>query len=251
MARKSLKAYALGTALLAALSSMPLSAQAAITVFHGEDQGAAIAGPFTNSDAAQTSFLGAASGFGSVRTETFGSLAVGTASLGGTFAIPGAHVTLVTPFVPPFGGVSNGTTGSSNIYGFPIHGETNWLAFDEGTATFNFNSASHSFGFYTTGVQNDLTSTFTVSFNDGAAQSLNVPILTFGGASYFGFTDTSGFNSVTITNLDPDAWGLSDASFNFASGVPEPASWALFILGFGGIGVMMRRSRDLKALAAG
>lgn len=35
-----------------------------------------------------------------------------------------------------------------------------------------------------------------------------------------------------------------------AGGVPEPAAWALMILGFGGIGVTMRRRRALKDLLA-
>jgi len=42
---------------------------------------------------------------------------------------------------------------------------------------------------------------------------------------------------------------LKQASFNFAavSGVPEPATWAEFILGFGAIGVALRRRRSQTA----
>jgi hypothetical protein len=32
------------------------------------------------------------------------------------------------------------------------------------------------------------------------------------------------------------------------TGVPEPATWALMLLGFGGIGMAMRRSRRTSAL---
>ena len=37
---------------------------------------------------------------------------------------------------------------------------------------------------------------------------------------------------------------IRQASFDFVSGVPEPATWAEFILGFGLVGVMLRRRRQ-------
>ena len=45
--------------------------------------------------------------------------------------------------------------------------------------------------------------------------------------------------------------GLSDIRFETAQGgaVPEPAAWALMILGFGGAGAMLRRVRSLVAAA--
>jgi hypothetical protein len=51
---------------------------------------------------------------------------------------------------------------------------------------------------------------------------------------------------VTLAN----GQGVSNAQI-FATGpggVPEPATWAMMLLGFGGIGVAMRRSRQKKAL---
>jgi hypothetical protein len=33
-------------------------------------------------------------------------------------------------------------------------------------------------------------------------------------------------------------------------GVPEPAAWAMMLLGFGGIGIAIRRSRKLQAAKA-
>jgi hypothetical protein len=40
-------------------------------------------------------------------------------------------------------------------------------------------------------------------------------------------------------------------NFKFASGVPEPSTWAMMIVGFGGVGVMVRsnRTRDQRAAA--
>ena len=39
-------------------------------------------------------------------------------------------------------------------------------------------------------------------------------------------------------------------NFKFISGVPEPDTWALMIAGFGGVGVMIRTSRQREARAA-
>lgn len=38
-------------------------------------------------------------------------------------------------------------------------------------------------------------------------------------------------------------------AFAFANGVPEPATWTMMIMGFGGIGAMLRRRRQAVALA--
>lgn len=62
----------------------------------------------------------------------------------------------------------------------------------------------------------------------------------------------SGTNSIDVFYADR-AHVAADLAFNvdgaFTSAVPEPATWAMFILGFGGIGMMLRASRR-KAAAA-
>lgn len=231
----SLKKSLSSAVLVLALSAT--SAQAAITIFSGQDDGASTAGPFPNSSAAEISFLSAASGFGPVRTETFQSFAVGS---GGPFAFQGGSLTLNTPFGVPFGGINN--VNSGNVYGFALPDETNWLGFANGTATFSFSNPINAFGLYTTGVQTVFTSSLTFSFG---SEVLNLPINVNGGASYFGFTDTTPFSSLTISNISNDAWGISDVSFNvFASGVPEPSTWAMMLIGFFSAGFMIRRSRQ-------
>ncbi|MFL5298194.1 MAG: PEPxxWA-CTERM sorting domain-containing protein, partial [Phenylobacterium sp.] len=55
------------------------------------------------------------------------------------------------------------------------------------------------------------------------------------------------FNSLTFTNPQAENW------YGFAvgvAGVPEPASWALMILGFGGVGSALRTRRRMAATAA-
>jgi hypothetical protein len=66
------------------------------------------------------------------------------------------------------------------------------------------------------------------------------------------FSDLEGVstrnNDPTLTN-DFNFDSLRQVSFN-VSGIPEPATWALFILGFGFIGGMMRAARTRQAAAA-
>ncbi len=114
-------------------------------------------------------------------------------------------------------------------------------AFSGGTATFSFTTPINAFGLYTTGVQTVFTSDLTFSFG---SEVLNLPVNVNGGASYFGFTDTTPFSSLTISNISNDAWGISDVSFNLGSVVPEPSTWAMLLLGFFSVGFMIRRSRQ-------
>jgi hypothetical protein len=50
--------------------------------------------------------------------------------------------------------------------------------------------------------------------------------------------------------IDDNATGSEFRNFAFiASGVPEPASWAMLLIGFGGIGFALRRQRASTTLA--
>lgn len=53
------------------------------------------------------------------------------------------------------------------------------------------------------------------------------------------FVNAYNFDSLRQTSFDA-----------FASGVPEPSTWALFILGFGAIGMMLRSGRGLARIRA-
>jgi hypothetical protein len=44
-----------------------------------------------------------------------------------------------------------------------------------------------------------------------------LPINVNGGTSYYAFTDTRSFGSITITNLSIDAWGIGDVSYRAIS----------------------------------
>lgn len=66
---------------------------------------------------------------------------------------------------------------------------------------------------------------------------------------------TATYNNSTIASLGLTpgsyvySWGLGDTAdtltvqINDAGAVPEPATWAMMLLGFGGIGMMVRRSK--------
>ena len=69
--------------------------------------------------------------------------------------------------------------------------------------------------------------------------------------SYTGTTGAAGLRSISLNNLNPEPSGndfaLDDLHLNgVAGGVPEPASWALMLVGFGGLGAMARANRRLK-----
>jgi hypothetical protein len=195
-----------------------------IAIFSGQDDGAPVGGPFPNSSVAQTSFLAAATTFGTVRSHGFADQPVGfqtTYTLGngdGTFTLNASNLG------PGFSGVSNTTFGNLSDHGFSIGGANqNWLGFPGGSATFNLTNPTNSFGGFFTGLETIFTTPaqpLQITFNDGTNQVLTLPVTVNGGAEYFGFTDTAAFSRFTISNLSGDAWGLDLISFNAA--VPGP-----------------------------
>lgn len=61
-----------------------------------------------------------------------------------------------------------------------------------------------------------------------------------GGARFFGWTGR-GVSGFKITSTD--GLGIGDFFTAFGSGVPEPAPWAMMLVGVGGLGAVVRKSR--------
>lgn len=61
------------------------------------------------------------------------------------------------------------------------------------------------------------------------------------------------YGAFTVINNGPAQGSLAlnsgSTAVPLAIPVPEPASWALMIVGFGGVGALMRRRRETRAAA--
>lgn len=246
------------TALFGALAVFTLSqpAMAVTTIYAGQDDGVGPGGSYVNSNAAEASFLAAAAAFGTVKTDGFESAAVGYYS---PLDLDGVSITYSTAnFGPSYSGVSDTMIGTA-LYGFNVTpGGSKWLGFPDfinSAATFTFDSPTKSFGFYLTGVQALFTSAITLQLLDGSMSTFYLPLNTNGGVTYFGITDTTGFTAVFLQQTNypgyADAYGIDNISFNdtLKPTVPEPATWAMLITGFGLVGVASRRRGAAKAAA--
>jgi len=104
---------------------------------------------------------------------------------------------------------------------------------------------------------NGATSTMHLEVNGGAF-SFDVPSLAIvdplgNGQNKFVLSATGGDAIHTLDfTFDPGVAHIQQIRVGnlVAGGVPEPATWAMMIVGFGGIGGLLRRSRGRAALAA-
>jgi len=67
----------------------------------------------------------------------------------------------------------------------------------------------------------------------------------------FGFTNASPKFGITGTGVNAklNSFKAGNLTGSFGGAIPEPASWALMIMGFGGVGAMVRRRKTSAALA--
>lgn len=162
--------------------------------------------------------------------------------------------------------VSNGGFEAGNFSGFTQSGNTGFTGVSTAYA------ASGTYGAYfgpigsvggitqtlnTTAGQNYLISFDLANFQ---ASDANFYEVLFGGTSLFTATNSSVFGFTNFrttatalgatTNLafnfrnDPNYFGLDNVSVTAVSAaVPEPATWAMMLVGFGAMGVAMRRQR--------
>ncbi len=85
----------------------------------------------------------------------------------------------------------------------------------------------------------------TIDLVAGGTQLLSQQINSSAGG-FFGFISTDTFDSVRINAASSECcaetYNLDNMRFS-AGGVPEPAAWALMLMGFGGVGVALRSNR--------
>ncbi len=122
----------------------------------------------------------------------------------------------------------------------------------------NFNNISGTFGGTAT-----VASLINFGTSDGifSAASLNIlapglGFTQFSGDLLFGGTTASPIFSTGVYRLNNPFFGgpatltITEASAGIGSGVPEPASWALLLAGFGLVGTAARRRRPLALATA-
>ena len=88
----------------------------------------------------------------------------------------------------------------------------------------------------------------TLSFTVTGSNPLFTPT-TIGGVDYYFAVDILAFGTGQEANPTGHVFAVKDTSVITHGGVPEPASWALMIAGFGGVGASLRRRRGVAATA--
>lgn len=114
-----------------------------------------------------------------------------------------------------------------------------------------FDQAVTGFGFFFGA--SDLTWTLTAYDSQGALlETLLISPTRFSNAGDFYGLTANGIRSARLTAATPDYVIIDDfrtstAPLGPVGAVPEPATWAMMIVGFGATGAMVRRSRRLRA----
>ena len=153
------------------------------------------------------------------------------------------------------GTASNGTSG--NNYGISFSGFNSFVGSNGGSETIGYNAASTAFasmaaGFSSLSFQYGFLNTGTVKVYSG----LNGTGTLLGSATFLrNINTTSGAftsGSVAFSGV-ARSFSLGSASANlaldnitFGSAVPEPATWAMMMVGFAAIGIALRRRGEAR-----
>jgi hypothetical protein len=204
--------------LAAVAAAATFSAQAALVVYTGADDGVSSLAQMTNSVAAATQFDLDNLGFETV-IDFESALPAGVSISGGT---------------------TTNNSGCGQLCGFNTTlGGQNFRNLFGGSVTFNFATPIDDFGFYITGLQTNLVPQETLTFSDGSTQTINTPAAINGGGAFIGFTDF-GKSIVSVTyNATNDIVSIDDVRFSRA--VPEPGSLALVGIAALAMGAWRRR----------
>ena len=179
------------------------------------------------------------------------------------FATPAAAQELVT----------NGGFETGNFNGFTLTGNTDATLVDTGAAFV----ASGSYGAAFAPVDPLGGITQTLSTNAGQSYLISFDLrnlyggtgnfydVLFGGVSLFSATNSAAFNYTNFSTTATAVGASTELTFNFQhdvyffaldnvsvtavnGAVPEPATWAMMLMGFGAMGVLLRRRRRTQTL---
>lgn len=124
------------------------------------------------------------------------------------------------------------------------------------STTFNFTSGQSAFGgVFDLSFAGQAGLSFTFALLGGGTQTLSQQVPNNCVFCFFGFTSTNPFLSVTLNSGTQGAGGESFTLNNLqiasatTGAVPEPTTWAMMLIGFGGMGVALRRRRKTASIS--
>jgi len=154
-------------------------------------------------------------------------------------------------------------TSTTDVLSSPPQGQAFLASTDGSLQNLNISLTDPNLGFTSFEFNVDAASSqqITLLFTDqfGQTQAANGQPTTFTvGGSGSNFFNALATNGEVITNVSLTGANLTDIGqvrlggvVSFQGGpIPEPATWAMMIFGFGGIGLLLRRRHGLAALAA-
>jgi hypothetical protein len=223
---------ALVMALLMVNGMVTVTASTGITTFTGLDPGAASGDARPNADAAAASFDAAAAALGNYFVEDLEGAPLGPFTnlvlLGGTVTTSGWETSAVLGSDEgPIYGYNTTPGGQQHINLRPF--------FASGTAsvTFTYVAPLQAWGAYFTGVGTVPNTSIHVRFDDGSAQTFQVPGAPEGGASFFGFTDPG--KLIESVRVEEDLTGSAHRDFFSIDDVRIAFSNSGFVTGGGWI----------------
>ena len=193
--------------------------------------------------------LGASSAQAAVIVGT-GAPITNAALTGGTVVnfdgVSGNYTNYVTPGVTIAGASHIGGTYANNYNTFGNSLDN--MAGGTQTLTFNFVDAVSAFAFNFGA--SDVVWTLTAFSGANALESTTInPTTSSNTKSYFGLTGNN-ITSAKLTHSGGDYVFVDNLTFAGAGAVPEPATWAMMIIGFGAVGASMRRRKVSAAATA-
>lgn len=163
-----------------------------------------------------------------------------TNSSTGGETVLGFGITLVSPFL--FDTV-NGAPGIDNSAPFSVVGGTGATTGYTGPGSFADGSTSIAFTFTNFGVGETFSWLIDVDQPSAATVFGNELI---GSTAYADFSNgLRGLGTMQAIMGDPNGAQFVITSFTPTPGIPEPASWAMLLIGFGAVGTAMRRRSAL------